>query len=109
MPRRWPAAVQKKAAGTHLPGQSQPAAHVGTVCNAPEHTHAYGDAQLLNYPAGLIWLVMHVGVFVIPLIVAGMTKMKKSRPLAVVTGILGGVFFFAFWFAAQRCAFGSCT
>ncbi len=38
-------AVQKKAAGTHLPGQSQLAAHVGTVCNAPEHTHAYGDAE----------------------------------------------------------------
>ena len=37
-----------------------------------------------------------------PIIVAGITKAKKSQPLAVIAGVLGGVYFFMFWVISQR-------
>jgi hypothetical protein len=47
-------------------------------------------------------LVVNAGIFVLPLIVAGITRAKKSVPLAVIDGLLAGVYFFAFWFFNQR-------
>lgn len=47
-------------------------------------------------------LVINAGIFVFPIIVAGITKAKKSQPLAVIAGVLGGVYFFMFWFISQR-------
>jgi hypothetical protein len=47
-------------------------------------------------------LVVNAGVFVLPLIIAGITRAKKSVPLSVISGILAGVYFFAFWFFNQR-------
>jgi hypothetical protein len=47
-------------------------------------------------------LVVNAGLFILPLITAGITKAKKSIGLAVLGGILGGVYFFFFWFVSQR-------
>jgi hypothetical protein len=47
-------------------------------------------------------LVINAGIFVFPIIIAGITKAKKSQPLAVIAGVLGGVYFFMFWFLSQR-------
>ncbi|MBI5668964.1 MAG: hypothetical protein HZC41_13245 [Chloroflexi bacterium] len=47
-------------------------------------------------------LVVNAGIFVFPIIIAGITKAKKSQPLAVIAGVLGGVYFFMFWFISQR-------
>lgn len=66
------------------------------------------DPDILAFPRGLLWFVFNAGVFVFPLIVAGMTKAKKSVPFAIIGGVWGGVYFFAFWFIAQRCAGPEC-
>lgn len=47
-------------------------------------------------------LVINAGIFVFPIIIAGITKAKKSQPPAVIAGVLGGVYFFMFWFISQR-------
>ncbi len=47
-------------------------------------------------------LVVNAGIFVFPLITAGITKAKKSQPLAIIAGVLGGVYFFIFWVISQR-------
>ena len=47
-------------------------------------------------------LVVNAGIFVLPIIVAGITKAKNSQPLAIIAGVLGGVYFFMFWFISQR-------
>lgn len=49
-----------------------------------------------------IVLLINAGMFVLPLIVAGITQAKKSRPSAVLGGIIGGLYFFAFWYISQR-------
>lgn len=47
-------------------------------------------------------LVVNAGMLILPLIAIGITKAKKSIGLAVVSGILGGVYFFLFWLVSQR-------
>ncbi len=47
-------------------------------------------------------LVINAGIFVFPIIVAGITKAKRSQPLAIIAGVLGGIYFFMFWFISQR-------
>lgn len=47
-------------------------------------------------------LVINSGIFVFPIIIAGITKAKKSQPLAIIAGVLGGIYFFLFWFVSQR-------
>ncbi|HEX2905565.1 MAG TPA: hypothetical protein VHO69_01795 [Phototrophicaceae bacterium] len=47
-------------------------------------------------------LIINAGIFVLPIIVAGITKAKKSQPLTIIAGVLGGVYFFMFWFISQR-------
>jgi hypothetical protein len=39
---------------------------------------------------------------VVPLIVAGISKAKKSVPLAVIGGVIGVVYFIIFWLVSQR-------
>jgi hypothetical protein len=53
-------------------------------------------------PKELGSLVVNAGIFVLPLIIAGITRAKKSTPLAVISGLLAAVYFFAFWFFNQR-------
>lgn len=52
-------------------------------------------------------LVFNVGMFVIPLIMAGMLRsVKGKRPKAIyvciIMGLLGGAYFFMFWAMEQR-------
>lgn len=47
-------------------------------------------------------LMLRIVIFVVPLIVAGMTKWEKSRGPAILAGIIGGIYLFARWFFEQR-------
>jgi hypothetical protein len=49
-------------------------------------------------------LVINAGMFLFPLIAVGMTRARKNRTVApaILTSVLGGVYFFAFWFFAQQ-------
>lgn len=47
-------------------------------------------------------LIINIGMGVIPLIVAGITKAKKSQALLVIGGVLGMVYFIIFWLVSQR-------
>jgi hypothetical protein len=47
-------------------------------------------------------LIINIGMGVIPLIVAGISKAKKSVPLAVIGGVIGMVYFVMFWLISQR-------
>lgn len=51
-------------------------------------------------------LIVNVIPFLFPFLVAGMTRTRKRSnpviPLGIFTGILGGVYFFLFWFIVQR-------
>jgi hypothetical protein len=45
--------------------------------------------------------VIHAGIFIFPALVAGMTKVPKSRGPAVLAAILGAVYMFGFWLVFQ--------
>jgi hypothetical protein len=47
-------------------------------------------------------LIINIGMGVIPLIVAGITKAKKSQALVIIGGVLGMVYFIIFWLVSQR-------
>lgn len=53
-------------------------------------------------------LIVNVIPFLFPMLVAGMVRTRKRSnpvvPLGILTGILGGVYFFLFWFFFQRSA-----
>jgi hypothetical protein len=53
-------------------------------------------------PKHLAMLVINAGIFVLPFIVAGITKAKKTTAPAVICGFIGGVYFFLFWLISQR-------
>lgn len=58
-------------------------------------------------PTDLPVLVLNVGMFTLPLIIAGMlrpVKGKSSKAMlpAILMGILGGVYFFMYWAVEQR-------
>ncbi|HEX2621877.1 MAG TPA: hypothetical protein VHL11_17090, partial [Phototrophicaceae bacterium] len=57
-------------------------------------------------PLELGTLALNVGIFVIPLIVAGMLRGRGKTPKAlmpaILTGMLGGGYFFLFWALVQR-------
>ena len=55
-------------------------------------------------PEELPMLIINAGIFVTPLFVTGMSKAKKSKPLTIIAGVLGGVYFFSYWFFIQRLA-----
>lgn len=64
------------------------------------------DYLTLLEPTDLPVLAINVGIFVFPLIVAGMVRSRKGTPRAmwpaVLTGLAGGGYFFLFWALAQR-------
>ncbi|MEO8607345.1 MAG: hypothetical protein ABI690_05665 [Chloroflexota bacterium] len=47
-------------------------------------------------------LIINIGMGVIPLLVAGITKAKKSQPLVIIGGVLGMIYFIMFWLISQR-------
>jgi hypothetical protein len=47
-------------------------------------------------------LAINAGMFVLPLIVAGVTSAKKSQGPAIIGGVFAGVYFFLFWVVSQR-------
>jgi len=47
-------------------------------------------------------LIINCAMGVLPLIVAGITKAKKSQGLAIIGGVLGMVYFIIFWLVSQR-------
>ena len=55
-------------------------------------------------PEELPMLIINAGIFVIPLFVTGMSKAKKSKPLTLIGGVFGGIYFFLYWFFIQRTA-----
>ncbi len=66
-----------------------------------------GDvAPYVIAPTDLPVLPINAGMFVIPLIIAGMVRQRRGNPPAMITGIitglLGGVYFFLFWALKQR-------
>jgi hypothetical protein len=61
-------------------------------------------------PGHFATLVLNAGIFVLPLIVAGMVRARMGTPKAMapaaLTGILGGIYFFLFWAMEQRSIVG---
>jgi len=47
-------------------------------------------------------LIVNAGMFVLPLLVVGISKAKKVQPLGVISAIFSALYFFAYWFFAQR-------
>lgn len=47
-------------------------------------------------------LMVNSAMFVLPLLVVGISKAKKVQPLGVISGILSALYFFAYWFFSQR-------
>lgn len=47
-------------------------------------------------------LIVNAGMFILPLIVFGISNAKKVKPLAIIAGVLAGIYFFMFWFLSQR-------
>ncbi|MEO0563416.1 MAG: hypothetical protein AAF125_15005 [Chloroflexota bacterium] len=47
-------------------------------------------------------LIINSIIFLIPIIVTGMSKAKKTKPLTIIAGSIGGAYFFMFWFFFQR-------
>ena len=47
-------------------------------------------------------LIVNAGMFVLPLLVVGISKAKKVQPLGVISAVFSAIYFFAFWFFAQR-------
>jgi hypothetical protein len=64
----------------------------------------------VRYPSGLLWLVMHVGMFIFPALVAGMArgKAQKSMGVAIGVGVWAAIHMFAFWFLVQRTSGATC-
>jgi hypothetical protein len=61
------------------------------------------------YICGLVTLVLNVIMFVVPLIVGGMSRGIPGKPprslgMGIFTGILGGAYFFLFWAQVQTTA-----
>jgi hypothetical protein len=49
----------------------------------------------------LVMLIVNCAIFVIPIIVAGMSKAKKPKPIMVISGVIGAFYFGMFWFFFQ--------
>ncbi len=47
-------------------------------------------------------LVLNAGLLILPLLVTGISKQDKSRPVGVIVSIISGLHFFLFWFMEQR-------
>lgn len=56
-------------------------------------------------PRDFIQFTLNAVIFIFPLLVAGMVRAKKKGQIvapAILSGLLGGVYFFGFWFFIQR-------
>lgn len=57
-------------------------------------------------PQNLIILGINAGIFTLPLVVAGMVRSRQGTPKAmapaVITGLLGGAYFFLYWALVLR-------
>lgn len=73
-----------------------------TIISAASLLLCVVDKLAIFRPAEFGSLVIHAGMFLLPGIVAGMTRDAKSRPPAVLASIVGAVYFFAFWVFLQR-------
>ena len=48
-------------------------------------------------------LIVNAGMFVLPLLVVGMnSRAKKVNPVGVISAVFSALYFFAYWFFAQR-------
>jgi hypothetical protein len=52
-------------------------------------------------------LILHIGMFALPLIAVGMVRVRagktvKAMPPGILTAIFGGLYFFMFWLLEQR-------
>ena len=47
-------------------------------------------------------LIVNAGMFILPLLVVGISKAKKVQPLGVISAVLSALYFFAFWLISQR-------
>ncbi len=47
-------------------------------------------------------LIVNAGMFVLPLLVVGISKAKKVQPVGVISAVFSAIYFFAFWFFSQR-------
>ena len=47
-------------------------------------------------------LMVNSALFVLPLLVVGISKAKKVQPLGVISGVFSALYFFAYWFFSQR-------
>jgi hypothetical protein len=61
-------------------------------------TSVGSSALIFGYPSGPLLLVIHCGIGLLPLIVAAMTKSKRSRLPALMMGLWGLVYTVAFGF-----------
>lgn len=64
------------------------------------------NAPYILEPTDLPVLPINAGMFVIPLMIAGMVRQRRGSPPAmatgIITGLLGGTYFFLFWALKQR-------
>lgn len=88
----------KQIAATMLMGLALLANVVGKLS-----TYYIGRRNPIEYfdENHLTMLIVNSAIFVIPIIVAGMSKAKKPKPLTIISGVLGGVYFGLFWFFFQ--------
>jgi len=47
-------------------------------------------------------LIVNAGMFILPLLVFGMSRAKKVKPVGIISGVLSAIYFFAFWLISQR-------
>ena len=47
-------------------------------------------------------LITNAGMFILPLLVVGISRAKKVQPLGVISGVFSALYFFAYWFFSQR-------
>jgi predicted membrane-bound dolichyl-phosphate-mannose-protein mannosyltransferase len=88
----------KQIMATMLMGAAMLANIVGKLS-----TYFAGRDNPIEYlePTHLAMLIVNCGIFVIPLIVAGMSKAKRPKPLTIISGVMGGFYFGMFWFFLQ--------
>ncbi len=52
-------------------------------------------------PTDIASVLINSGIMTIPLIVTGMSKAKKTKPLTLIAGLLGVPYFFLYWWILQ--------
>jgi len=52
-------------------------------------------------PLSIVSVLINAGIMTAPLIVTGMSRSKKSKPLTLIAGLLGAPYFFLYWWVLQ--------